>query len=37
MSQNNVQFQKGMSLDQLIDRYGTDPQCEQALDNRMAW
>ncbi|MFT4801328.1 MAG: hypothetical protein ACI93N_001099 [Flavobacteriaceae bacterium] len=32
MSQNNVQFQKGMSLDQLIDRYGTDPQCEQALE-----
>ena len=30
MSQNNVQLQKGMSLDQLIERYGTDSECEQA-------
>jgi hypothetical protein len=30
MSQNNVQLQKGMSLDQLIERYGIDSECEQA-------
>jgi hypothetical protein len=32
MSQNSVQFQKGMSLDQLVERYGTDSKCEQALE-----
>lgn len=32
MPQNNIQFQKGMSLDQLIDQYGTDSKCERALE-----
>ncbi len=34
MSRNKVQFQKGMSLDDFLTRYGTEAQCEQAL---LAW
>lgn len=31
MPMNRVQFQKGLSLPDFIDRYGTESQCEQAL------
>lgn len=34
MSRNKVQFQKGMSLIEFLDRYGTEAQCEQTL---FAW
>jgi hypothetical protein len=32
MSQNSIQFQHDMSLNELIERYGTDAQCEQTLE-----
>jgi transposase-like protein len=31
MPMNRVQFQKGLSLPEFMDRYGTEQQCEQAL------
>lgn len=31
MSQNRIQFQRGMSLPDFLARFGTEPQCEQAL------
>ncbi len=31
MPMNRVQFQKGLSLPEFMDRYGTEDQCEQAL------
>jgi len=31
MPMNQVQFQKGLSLPEFMDRYGTEAQCEQAL------
>ena len=31
MAMNPIQFQLGMSLSELFDRYGTVPQYEQAL------
>jgi len=31
MSMNQVQFQKGLSLPEFLDRYGTEERCEQAL------
>jgi hypothetical protein len=31
MPMNRVQFQKGPSLPEFMDRYGTEEQCEQAL------
>ncbi len=31
MPKNQVQFHQGMSLRELVDRYGTREQCEQAL------
>jgi hypothetical protein len=31
MSKNRVQFQKGMSLSDLMARYGTEEQCQQTL------
>jgi hypothetical protein len=31
MPMNRVQFQKGLSLPEFLERYGTDEQCEQAL------
>ena len=31
MPKNQVQFQRGMSLCEFMDRYGTREQCEQAL------
>jgi hypothetical protein len=34
MPKNQVQFQRGMSLRELVDQYGTREQCEQAL---FAW
>jgi hypothetical protein len=34
MPRNKVQFQKGMSLSQFLERYGTEAQCEAAL---FAW
>ncbi len=34
MPRNKVQFQKGMSLSEFLDRYGTEAQCEAAL---FAW
>ena len=32
MPQNEIQFQKGMSLDEFFEHYGTDAKCEQALE-----
>ncbi len=32
MPQNSIQFQKGMSLDEFIEHYGTETQCEAALE-----
>jgi len=32
MPQNNIQFQKGMSLIQFLDEYGTEADCEKALE-----
>lgn len=34
MPRNKVQFQKGMSLSDFLEQYGTEAQCEQAL---FAW
>jgi transposase-like protein len=34
MPRNKVQFQKGMSLSEFLERYGTEAQCEAAL---FAW
>jgi len=34
MAMNRVQFQKGLSMQEFMDRYGSVEQCEQAL---MAW
>ena len=31
MPMNRVQFQKGLSLPEFMDRYGTEEQCEQAV------
>jgi transposase-like protein len=31
MAMNKVQFQKGLSMQELLDRYGSVEQCEQAL------
>lgn len=36
MPQNRIQFQHGMSLREFLDRYGTEPQCEAALE-RARW
>lgn len=36
MPQNMIQFQPGMSLSEFIQRYGTERQCEAALE-RMRW
>jgi transposase-like protein len=36
MPQNRIQFQHGMSLSELIERYGTEAQCEKALE-RFRW
>lgn len=33
MSKNNIQFQKGYSLKQLFEEYGTEAQCEKAVFN----
>lgn len=32
MPQNTIQFQPGMSLSELIERFGTEAQCENALE-----
>lgn len=32
MAQNHIQFQKGMSLDEFINQYGTESKCEKALE-----
>ena len=32
MAQNRIQFQKGLSLKQFLSDYGTEEQCEQALE-----
>jgi hypothetical protein len=32
MPRNPIQFQPGMSLNELIERFGTEGQCEQALE-----
>ncbi len=29
---NKIQFQKGMSLNQLFDLYGTEEQCEATVE-----
>jgi transposase-like protein len=31
MPENTIQFQRGLSLEQFFQRYGTERQCEQAL------
>ena len=31
MPMNRVQFQKGLSMPEFMDRYGTEEQCEQAV------
>ena len=36
MPQNKIQFQRGMSLSELIERFGTETQCEAALE-RARW
>jgi transposase-like protein len=36
MPQNPIQFQPGMSLDEFFDQYGTEAQCEAALE-RARW
>mgnify|MGYP001047541166 FL=1 len=36
MAQNQVQFQKGLSLKQFLTDYGTEAQCEQVLE-RWRW
>ena len=36
MPQNKIQFQPGMSLSELIERFGTEAQCEAALE-RARW
>jgi len=36
MPMNPIQFQKGLSLPAFLVRYGTEVQCEQALE-RMRW
>jgi hypothetical protein len=36
MPQNQIQFQHGMSLSEFIERYGTESQCERALE-RSPW
>ena len=30
---NRIQFQKGMSMNQFLTRYGVGQQCEDALDS----
>ena len=32
MPQNLIQFQKGMSLDEFINQYGTESKCEKVLE-----
>ena len=32
MAMNPIQFQPGMSLSELFEQYGTEPQCEHALE-----
>jgi len=32
MRSNRIQFQPGMSLTQFLDEYGTEEQCEDALE-----
>ena len=32
MPMNRVQFQKGMSLGEFMDRYGTEEACERELE-----
>ncbi len=32
MAMNPIQFQPGMSLSELFEQYGTELQCEQALE-----
>ena len=36
MAQNPIQFQKGLSLPDFLKEYGTEAQCEQALE-RWRW
>jgi ribosomal protein L37AE/L43A len=36
MPQNPIQFQKGLSLEEFLKEYGTEEQCEQALE-RWRW
>lgn len=31
MPMNRVQFQKGLSMPEFLDRYGSEEHCEQAL------
>jgi hypothetical protein len=32
MPQNTIQFQKGLSLPEFLQDYGTEDQCKQALE-----
>ncbi len=31
MPKNTIQFQRGLGLDEFLEKYGTEDQCEQAL------
>ena len=36
MPQSKIQYQAGLSLTQFTEQYGTEPQCEAALE-RTRW
>jgi hypothetical protein len=36
MAMNRIQIQPGLSLNELIKRYGTETQCEEPLE-KMRW
>jgi ribosomal protein L37AE/L43A len=36
MAENKIQFQKGLSVSEFMQRYGTDEQCHKALE-KMKW
>jgi hypothetical protein len=31
MAMNQIQFQRGMSMPEFVDRYGTEAQCAEAV------
>ncbi|MBE2244996.1 MAG: hypothetical protein IAE86_19750 [Burkholderiaceae bacterium] len=36
MATNRVQLQRGLSITELFDRYGTEDKCRQALEAALA-